>query len=397
MSNSRTVSWQTASRLSQILNFDDARASARRRLPRAVFEYVDGGSNREVTRARNSAQFDALALRQRIGEWVQPDLRTTVLGRELAIPVLPAPCGGMRVVHPDGDIGVAQSAETAGTVHVASSASGYTIEDIAAAGDGPKWFQLYTLGGRPMMESLVERAKRSGYEALVVTADTAVNGNRERDVRNGFSLALKVNLQTAVRMAPQMVTRPGWVARFAGDGFSYSLANTAERAVDGKALPLSEMARALPTSQSPTWEDIAWVRENWSGPMLIKGLYTPEDARRAVDAGADGVIVSNHGGRQLDGAPSTVSMLPSVVDEVGDEVDVLMDSGVRSGTDVIKAMALGAKAVLIGRMTMWGLAVGGRPGVDRMFELIRNDMIKSMQIMGCPSVSELDRSWLLPA
>lgn len=383
-----------AARLGKILNYEDARVVARRRLPRPLYDYVDGGANDEVTRARNTDEFRRLVLRQKVGEWVVPDLRTAVLGREIAIPVLPAPCGGMRVVHPDGDIGVAQSAARAGTIHVSSSASGYTLEEIAAV-DGPQWFQLYTMGGRAMMESLVERAQSSGYEAIVVTADTAVNGNRERDVRNGFSLALAVNLRTAIRMAPQMITKPGWVYRFLRDGMAYGLSNTAMLAADGKALPLSEMARALPSSQSPTWDDIAWVRANWDGPMVIKGLNTPEDARRAVDAGAEGIIVSNHGGRQLDGAPATITMLPSIVNAVGGEVDVLLDSGVRRGTDVIKAIALGAKAVLVGRMAMWGLAVGGSEGMDRMFDLLRADMTKSMQIMGCPAVKELDRDWLI--
>lgn len=383
-----------AARLARILNYEDARAVSKSRLPKSLFDYVDGGANDEVTRARNVDDFRALVLRQKVGEWVQPDLRTNVLGRDIDIPVLPAPCGGMRVVHPDGDIGVAASAARNGTIHVASSASGYTLEDIASTG-GSQWFQLYTMGGRPMMESLVERAQRAGYEAIVVTADTAVNGYRERDVRNGFSLSLAVNFETAIRMAPQLVTKPGWVYRFLRDGLAYSLANTAMLAEDGKALPLTEMARALPSSQSPTWNDIAWVRENWDGPMLIKGLNTPEDARRAVDAGAQGIVVSNHGGRQLDGAPSSISMLPSIVEAVGADVDILLDSGVRRGTDVIKAVALGAKAVLIGRMTMWGLAVGGGAGVDRMFDIIRADMTKSMQIMGCPAVKDLDRSWLL--
>ena len=384
---------QTA-RLAKILNYEDARAVARRRLPKSLFDYVDGGANDEVTVSRNTEDFRQLILRQKIGEWGFPDLRTTVLGREIAIPVLPAPCGGMRVVDPDGDIGVAQSAARAGTIHIASSASGYTLEEIAQV-EGPQWFQLYTMRGRPMMESLVERAQAAGYEAIVVTADTAVNGNRERDIRNGFSLALDVNVRTAIRMAPQMITKPGWVFRFLRDGMAYSLANTALLAQDGRALPLSEMARTGISSQSPTWDDIAWVRRNWKGPMLIKGLNTPEDAKRAVEAGADGIVVSNHGGRQLDGAPSTISMLPSIVDAVGSDVDVLLDSGVRRGTDVIKALALGAKAVLVGRMSMWGLAAGGSAGMDRMFDILRADLTKSLQIMGCPAVKDLDRDWLI--
>jgi isopentenyl diphosphate isomerase/L-lactate dehydrogenase-like FMN-dependent dehydrogenase len=383
-----------ASRVKRIQSYEDARKGARRILPRAVFDYVDGGAEDEATLRRNVDAFHELTFRPRMAVLnPKPDLATTVFGTPISMPVMTAPCGGMRLVHPDGDIGIANAAAKAGTIAVVSSASCFTLEEIATASTGgPKWFQLYRFFSGDLMESLVHRAQAAGYQAMVVTVDTQVVGNREKDFKNGFSYNLRVTPRNALRLAPQMVVRPEWVYGFVRDGMPFQVSNTL--GPDGKVMYLSAMSRLADETQSPTWEHIAWIRDNWKGPMLIKGILTAEDARRSEDAGADGVVVSNHGGRQLEGAPATIEALPEIVDAVGDRLEVLLDSGVRRGNDVLRAVAIGAKAVLVGRLGAMGLAVGGEAGVDRMLSIIRADMVRSMRLLGASSIGELDRSWL---
>lgn len=384
-------------RLAHVHNHSDARAVARRVLPKGLFDYVDGGADDELTLARNVQGFRDIAFRPRMATHnPTPDLCTELFGTRIAMPVLTAPCGGMRLVHPSGDLGVARAAAAAGTVHVATSASGFTLEEIAADA-GPTWFQLYRFYHREAMENLVRRAQRAGYTALVVTVDTTVGGNREKDFRNGFSYDMRVNARNALRMGPRLAVRPAWLYRFWRDGMPFVLPNTADLTKDGKPLLLTEMARTAGESHSPSWEDIGWIRRNWQGPLLVKGLLTADDARRAEQAGADGVVVSNHGGRQLDGAPATVDVLPEIVDAVGGSLEVLLDSGIRRGSDVLKALALGAKAVLVGRHAVWGLAIGGQAGVAHLLEILRTDMVRTMRLMGCRSVSELDESWVVRA
>ena len=381
-------------RLEKILNYRDARRLARRTLPRGVFEYVDGGAEDESTMRRNTDGFRDLCFRPRMGIWIEkPELSTTLLGQKISFPVLTAPCGGMRLIHPEGDLGVARAAAAAGTMHVASSASGFSLEELAESTPEPHWFQLFRLMGRPGMENLVKRAKAAGYRAIVATIDTQVRSKRERDWRSGFTYSMRVNVANALRRGPQLAARPFWVGRYVRDGMPFGLANTAAMSRGGVPMPLSEMASA--ESLSLTWEDIAWVRENFEGSVLVKGVLTAEDCRRAVDVGCNGVIVSNHGGRQLDGAPATIDVLPEIVAAVGDRLEILLDGGVRRGTDVLKALAVGAKAVLIGRPYVWGLALGGQDGVEHMLELLRTETKCSMQLMGCRSIRELDQSWLM--
>ena len=389
-----TIDKMRARRVAKILSYEDAREGARRILPRAVFDYVDGGAEDEATLRRNVEAFHELTFRPRMAVWnPQPSLATTIFGTPISMPVMTAPCGGMRLLHPDGDIGIANAAAKAGTISVVSSASCYTLEEIAEASTGgPKWFQLYRFFSGELMESLVHRAQAAGYQAMVVTVDTQVVGNREKDFKNGFSYNLSVNARNAMRLAPQMVTRPEWVYGFVQDGMPFQVSNTF--GPDGKVMYLSDISRFATETQSPTWEHVAWIRDNWKGPMLIKGVLTAEDARRSEDAGADGVVVSNHGGRQLEGAPATIEVLPEIVDAVGDRLEVVLDSGVRRGNDVLRAVAIGAKAVLIGRLSAMGLAVGGEAGVARMLSIIRADLTRSMRLIGASSIGELDRSWL---
>jgi len=380
-------------RLARVLNYHDARRLARWALPRGVFDYVDGGTEDEITKRRNTAAFEELSLRPRMGIWVdEPDLSTTLFGQEISFPVLTAPCGGMKLVHPDADLGVARAAAAAGTMHVASSVSGFSLEEIAQGSPGQHWFQLYRFQGREGMENLVTRAKAAGYQAIVATLDTQVVSKRERDWRNGFTYSMRPNAANVLKLGPQLAPRPFWIARYVRDGMPFQIANTAAMARDGVPMLLSDLGRGQ--TSSPTWEEVAWLRENFDGPVLVKGVLTAADCRRALDLGCDGVIVSNHGGRQLDGAPATMQVLPEIVAAVGDQLEILLDGGVRRGSDVLKALALGAKAVLIGRPYVWGLALGGQDGVSHMLELLRAEMQRSMRLMGCASVHDLDDSWV---
>lgn len=392
--NVTKLSWFDRTRLGKVVNYEDARRYARWVLPRGVFEYVDGGAEDEVTLRRNVEAFRDLRFRPRMGVWVpKPQLETTLFGTAISMPLLTAPCGGLKLIHPQADLGAARGAAAARTIHVASSASGVPLEEIAEV-PGPKWFQLYRYHGRRGMENLVHRAQATGrYDAMVVTVDTTVGGKREKDFRNGFSYSMRVSVRNALRLGPQLAARPLWVLRYVRDGMPFEMANTAGMTRDGVPLLLSDMARAE-SPASPSWEDIGWIRANWTGPLLVKGLLTGEDARRAVDAGCEGVIVSNHGGRQLEAAPSAIDVLPEIAGAVGNTVEILLDGGIRRGGDVLKAVALGAKAVLIGRPYVWGLALGGDMGVQHVLELFRADMTRTMQLMGCESVDRLDPSWV---
>ncbi len=377
----------------------DARRRARRVLPRVVFDFVDGGADDEITMRENRRAFEAVTFRPRTAVHVRPDLKTTVVGTPVAFPVLCAPCGFVRIVHPDGETAVAREAAAAGTVSIVSTAAGTSLEDVAAGagpsadGESRRWFQLYFMGGRAGAEALVERAQRAGYGALVVTVDTATVGNRERDTRNGVQLPLGIDARNAWHFGPQLALHPRWTARFVRDGMRLDFPNSVHLGPGGTAVPKDEAAKAMMTAP-PKWSDVEWIRAQWQGPLIVKGLLTGDDARRAVDLGADAVVVSNHGGRQLDGAPATLRVLPEVVAAVGADAEVLVDGGVQRGTDVVKALALGARAVLIGRAYLYGLAVEGGAGVGRVLGILRRDLDRTLRLLGCPSVTALDGSWI---
>lgn len=380
---------------SSFVNVAHARDLARRSVPRTVFDYVDGGADDERTLADNSQAFADVTFRPCMGRDIgRPELRTTVLGTPVSTPILFAPCGLMGTVHPAAEPAVARVAERAGTIAAFSTYTSTTLEHIAASAGGHKWFQLYFLGGRAGAESLIGRARAAGYEALVVTVDTNVNGHRERDIRNGVRFPLKVDVQSARTFGPQVALRPGWLYRFARAGFPLEIANAAP--VPGQSVePVEPVDTASSIFEAPpTWADLEWIRELWGGPVVVKGLMTGDDARRAVDAGADAVIVSNHGGRQLDGVPGTLRLLPEVVEAIGDEVEVLVDGGVRRGSDVVKAVSLGARAVLIGRPYIYGLGAGGEAGVARILEVLTEELTRTLQLLGCPSVADLGPEWV---
>jgi isopentenyl diphosphate isomerase/L-lactate dehydrogenase-like FMN-dependent dehydrogenase len=374
----------------------DARQRARRVLPRVVFDYVDGGAEDEVTMAENERAFRELAFRPRMAVGVaEPDLGTTVLGTELSFPVLLAPCGLVRLLHPDGAAGAGRAAAGRGTIWVLSTVAGATLESVADAG-GHRWFQLYAPGGRDEAATMLERAESAGYEALVVTVDTPALGNRERDVRNGVAPPLRLDARTAIALGPQVLARPRWALRMMRDGVSLF---GRPRPAGGGDLAKRDngigAAGAVSMLASPfSWDDVAWIRQRWTRPLVVKGVLSAEDARLAAGAGADAVVVSNHGGRQLDGAPATARVLPEVVAAVGGQTEVLVDGGIRRGGDVLKALALGARAVLVGRAYLYGLAAAGQGGVEQILDALRSEMTRDMRLLGCSSVAELDASWL---
>jgi len=376
----------------RVVNVEDLRRVARRRLPKVVFDYLDGGAEAEVTLRANRGAFDAVTFRPRhaVGS-PAGNLRTTVLGAELALPVLLAPVGYSRVMHPDGERAAARAAGAAGSAYILSTISGHKLEDVRAASSGPVWYQLYLVGGRDAAEGAIKRARNAGFSALVVTIDTAVAGMRERDVRNGMSELLLGGPLAKIPFLPQLLMRPGWLTAFVLDGGIPRLENVV---IPGQGpMPLTDVHTALAES-AVAWDDLEWMRKAWPGPIVIKGVLTADDARRAVDAGAAAVVVSNHGGRQLDGAPATLKVLPEVVDAVRGQAEVLMDGGVRRGSDVIKAVCLGARAVLVGRAYAYGLAAAGGAGVARALEILRADMERTLKLLGCASITELDRSFV---
>lgn len=375
-----------------VINIQDLRELARRRLPKVVFDYLDGGAEGEVTLRENSRIFDDVTFRPRQAVAVSHcDLRTQVLGRGLSFPAILAPVGYSRLMHPGGEVAAAEAAGAAGTTYTLSTISGYKLEDVKAASSGAVWYQLYLVGGRKVAEGAIERARNAGFSALVVTIDTPVAGMRERDPRNGMKQLLGASLFAKIPYVPQILMHPGWLAGFLLDGGTPNLQNIVE---PGKGpMPLVDVTAAL-AQAVVTWDDLRWLRQVWPGPIVIKGILSAEDAKRAADEGAAAIVVSNHGGRQLDGVPATLRVLPEVVAAVNGRVEVLMDGGIRRGSDIVKALCLGARAVLVGRAYAYGLAAAGAAGVDRALEILRADVERTLLLLGCPSVAALDPSYI---
>ena len=389
-------------RLSEVVNIADLRRMAQRRLPPVVFDYIDGGAEDEITLRDNERAFVDVTFRPRqCVETPNPDLRTTVLGTTFDLPFLLAPLGFCRMFYPRGESVSAREAHAAGTAYILSTFSGQRLEDVRADTTGPLWYQLYVPGGRTVAEAAMARARAAGYSVLVVTIDTPVSGMRERDIRRGAGPLLKVRLKpdaTGLRSVSEMLphiwqfaTHPRWVMGYLGDGAPRVFPNVELPGVG--PMPCGDTSVLL-AETNVTWKDLAWIRDTWRGPIVIKGVHTGDVARQAVDAGADAVIVSNHGGRQLDGVAASVRVLPEVVAAVGDRVDVLMDGGIRRGADIVKARCLGARAVLIGRAYGWALGAAGGPGVARAIGILKADLIRTMRLLGCASMQELDRSFV---
>jgi isopentenyl diphosphate isomerase/L-lactate dehydrogenase-like FMN-dependent dehydrogenase len=373
------------------VNIADLRAAAKKRLPKVVFDYIDGGADAEWTLRENSRVFDDVMLRPRSAvATTNVDLRTTVLGTTIELPFLFAPVGSSRLFYPRGEEVAARVAGDAGTIYALSTLSGSAVGDVKAATRGPVWYQLYLVGGRDVAAAGIERAKNCGCSALVVTVDTPVAGMRERDVRNG---AKELVSGAPFAMFPyvfQFLARPRWFAAYLLDG---GLMNFPNIVLEGGPMPYADVGAALEQSMV-SWDDFKWIREAWQGPIVVKGVHTADDARRAIDQGAAAVVVSNHGGRQLDGVAPTLRVLPEVISAVNDQVEVLLDGGIRRGSDVVKALCVGARAVLIGRAYAYGLCAEGAAGVARAIEILRSGIVRTMKLLGCPSVRDLDRSFV---
>jgi isopentenyl diphosphate isomerase/L-lactate dehydrogenase-like FMN-dependent dehydrogenase len=379
-------------RLSQAVNIADLRRMARRRLPPVVFDYIDGGAEDEITLRANERAFADVTFRPRqcVGT-PEPDLRATVLGTTFDVPFLLAPLGFCRMFYPRGESVAAREANAAGTGYVLSTFSGQRLEDVRADAPGTLWYQLYVPGGRAVAEASIARARAAGYSVLVVTIDTPVSGMRERDVRRGAGPLLKREVIKSVPHLWQFATRPRWVIGYLSDGAPGVFPNVELPGIG--AMPCGDTSILL-AQTNVTWTDLSWIRDGWRGPLVIKGVHTGDVARQAADAGADAVVVSNHGGRQLDGVAASLRVLPEVVSAVGDRVEVLMDGGIRRGGDIVKAMSLGARAVLIGRAYGWGLGAAGGPGVARAIAILRADLLRTMRLLGCGSLRELDGSFV---
>lgn len=377
---------------SRVVNIEDLRALARRRVPKSVFDYLDGGAEAELTLNENCRAFRDVLFRPRSAVAVGDcDLKTRVLGHELSFPAILAPVGYSRLMHPGGEVAAARAAGEAGIGYILSTISGHKLENVKAGSSGPVFYQLYLVGGREAAEGALDRARRAGFAGLVITVDTPVAGMRERDPRNGMKELLSTSLFAKIPYLPDILAHPGWLASFLLDGGVPKLENVV---IPGKGpMELVDVGAALARAVV-TWEDLRWIRETWSGPIVVKGLLTGDDARRAVDEGASAVVVSNHGGRQLDSVYPTLRALPEVVSAVNGQIEVLMDGGVRRGADIVKALCLGARAVLLGRAYAYGLAAGGHAGVVRALDILRSDVERTVRLLGCPSVSALDRSYV---
>ena len=376
----------------RVVNIEDMRRMARRRLPDAVFDYLDGGAEGEITLRENCRAFEALTFRPRNAIAVPNcDLRTKVLGSELSFPALLAPVGYSRMMHPEGEVAAARGAGAAGLGYILSTISGHKLEDVKAATSGPVWYQLYLIGGRQASEAALERARVAGFSALAVTIDTGTAGMRERDVRNGTAQLMSGNIFGMIPFLGQFFSRPGWLISFLLDGGIHKLPNVI---IPGSGpMALIDVAAALATSVV-TWKDFEWLRVVWPGPIVVKGVLTGEDARRSIDAGAAGIIVSNHGGRQLDSVSATLRALPEIVKAVDGQIEVLMDGGIRRGSDIVKAICMGARAVLVGRAYAYGLGAAGEAGVHRSVEILRADLLRTMKLLGCTSIADLNESYV---
>ncbi|MES2534229.1 MAG: alpha-hydroxy acid oxidase [Pseudomonadota bacterium] len=377
--------------IANAINIDDLARLARRRLPGVVFDYLDGGAEDEVTLRANREAFEGYRFRPRVltGN-AERDLSITLFGERLALPFMVGPTGLNGIHWVDADLALARAAAEAGTVFTLSTPANNSIEQIAKATRGPKWFQLYPWGDRNLSARLIARAREAGYKVLVVTVDSLVAGKRERDARNKFSHELRFT--PAVML--DGLTHPRWLAGVWLRRGMPRFENIAEFAAPGaNASALAQFTRSQ-RNAGLAWSDIAWIKQQWGGPMLVKGVLSIGDLQRAAGAGADGIVISNHGGRQLDGAVATIDVLPEIVAAAGKDMAVLIDGGFRRGSDVVKAFALGASGVLLGRATLYGVAAGGQPGAAKAIAILRDEVDRVLALLGCRSMKEVSMKHL---
>ena len=378
-------------KLNRSANVEDMRRIARRRLPRGVFDYIDGGAEDERTLAANQDAFAAVTYRPRVLRGLEKvETGSTILGRRLAFPLVLAPTGFTRIADPAGELAVARAAQRAQLPYTLSTLSTRSIEEVRAVSDGRLWFQVYAWRDRGLVKEMIDRAAAARYEALVLTVDTAMFGRRERDVRRGFSLPPTIGPGTIIDGA----RHPAWTWAFVR-GEPIRFANVVGRDVGDGASPvtLSDYINAQ-FDPSLSWDDVNWLRSVWSGPVILKGIQTVDDARLAADAGVDAIALSNHGGRQLDGAPAAFDLVAPVADAVGGRTEIICDGGVRRGSDILKAVAAGATAAMAGRAYLYALGAAGERGVDRVLDWFHADLIRTMSLVGAGTVADLDRSLL---
>jgi len=376
----------------KILSVADAEYFARKRLPKSLAMEIEAGAP-VPTFGRNLAAFSDIRFVPRTGlAFPSRELATTLLGHRIAFPLLVAPTGNIRVLHRDAELGAARAAGAAGTIYCVSAFMGHPIEDVVAATPGPVFFQLYFVGGRANAEAMIHRAARAGCAGLILTLDTTGATQAERGVQDRAFLPSSKDLRSAVRFLPQALRRPAWLLDFMRDGMVVDAPMALSQ--DGRPMSFSDAFTRMAADMPLVWEDIKWIRELWSGPLIVKGLLSPEDARRAVAEGAAALVVSNHGGHLLPGTLPSLHALPRILDAVGHEVEVMLDSGVRRGADVVKALALGARAVLIGRGYLWAHAAAGEAGVRRILDVFRTGIDQTLALIGCPSVADLNESFI---
>jgi L-lactate dehydrogenase (cytochrome) len=376
-------------RLLQCVSVEDMRRIARRRLPRGVFDYIDGGAEDERAMARNVDAFSAYQFEPRVLQDVSNlDTSTTLLGRTISMPLVIAPTGYTRIADSQGELAVARAAQRAGVPYSLSTMGTRSIEEVAEVSSGDKWFQIYTWRDRPLVEELVARARTAGYSTVWLTVDTAVLGRRERDVRRGFTLPPKIGPWTLVDGA----LHPGWTLDFLRNE-PIKFANVVGRSEMDGSTPIS-LAKKVANhfDQSLSWSDIEWLRSIWDGPIVLKGIQTVADAKQAVAMGVQGIGLSNHGGRQLDDAPIPLELVEPVRQELGDSATIICDGGVRRGSDIVKAIALGADAVTVGRPYLYALGAAGERGVDQLLSFMREGMERTMALTGVRTIAEIDRS-----
>ena len=373
--------------LKRCYNIEDLRRLAQRKLPAPMFHYIDGGADDEWTLRRNTSAFEQYVLQPSYLNNVSVvDTATRVLGCQLRVPYFLSPTGMSRLFHHHKEIGVARSAARQGTLYTLSTMATSSIEDVAAAAPGaPRMFQMYILRDRGLMQELLQRARKAGYTALCLTVDTAIAGNRERDRRQGMTMPPRLTLRSFLSFAASI----SWSLNFLRDP-DFRLANVVHRvdALGGGAMALIDYVNSQ-FDPGVTWKDAAWLAQEWGGPFVIKGMSTADDARKAIDAGATAAMLSNHGGRQLDVVAAPFETLPSIREAVGDRLELIVDGGIRRGTHILKALALGANACSIGRPYLYGLAAGGEAGVDRALTLLSDEVARGLALLGCRSIAEL--------
>jgi L-lactate dehydrogenase (cytochrome) len=389
----------TKRRLATAANADDLRRLAKRRLPGGVFDYIDGGAEDERTMHANRAAFGNYRFRPRVLRDVSDiDAGTSLLGRPIPIPLVLAPTGFTRIADPQGELAVARAAQRAGLPYTLSTLSTRSIEEVAAvSGDGRLWFQVYVWKDRALLRDMIERAAAAGYEALVITVDTANLGRRERDVRRGFELPPMLGLDTVL----DGIFHPSWTWRFVrAEPIRFANVSTSAAATgqpEGSSAVNLAATFATQFDARLSWDDVEWFRSVWSGPIVIKGIQSVDDAKVAADVGVDAIALSNHGGRQLDDAPAPLDLVAPVADAVGGRTEIICDGGVRRGSDIVKAVALGASACMAGRAYLYGLAAGGEAGVDKVLGLLADDVRRTMALLGVTRVSDITPEYLEPA